>query len=411
MGIKFENGQWVPDNGGNEQLLALNTVTPATQNTSTGGTNAGSNSTSTQQTDKQEQPEMAKTEPEPSSQAQLAYEQAQKERDEVNQQNLATLRDLVDRYKPETPEEKEKRERFERTRNGIAALSSMGAALGNLVAAAGSRDGRAVSTPNLSEPAAQATERDRKIREQRDAKGIELRNRYHAMRQNMADQKVKDTWTAWQAEQADKQAKAKLEAQNQQAKAKLAFENFKFGQQHELALLKEKNANNRAAADLALKRQIHDEKMKNGGYGNGAHHIVKIATADGVYAINVDTYKTDTFMGGMYAYLPEEYKERADAILGGMDASAAGYNAYNERMQQLVGEFLRRGVRDGDSEEYKKRYQGAIQYLKDIGGATETSDGSGEKKPEQKKPMNGFGGLSKPEQDGNTYQFDLLDDN
>lgn len=363
------NGQWVAtDDGSNEQLLALNTESPAPQNTSAGGTNTGSNNTSSQLTDKQ-QPGTVKTatEPEQPSQAQLAYEQAQRERDAVNEQNITSLRDLVDTYKPETPEEKEKRERFERTRNGIAALSSMGAALGNLFTAAGSRDGRAVSTPNLSEPAAQATERDRKIREQRDAKGIELRNRYLAMRQNMADQKVKDTWTAWQAERADKQAKAKLEADNKKFEAEQQYKN------NQLLLRAKEAADKKSYQEkmIGLKKAANDIAQQNKKYSNGGRTtLVRIPINGSTQAIeiNAEVLKDPEVIGAIRSLLPQDYKNKVDAIIESIGSSGAGYNSAMEEYRRIVGEFLNRGIQDGDSDEYKSAYGKLVDAYKAAGG-------------------------------------------
>lgn len=265
-----------------------------------------------------------------------AYEKALAERNNVNAENLRSFRDLLNYYKPETPEEKEKRERMERTRQNIVGFSNMAAALGNLATAASSKDGRAVKVEPSSDDLDKAIQRERGLREARDAKGIQLRNQYMSLRKQMADENLKTTWQAYMQRQADDNAKAKLanEAAKAQSdaeykKARLLFDISKANDTKEYrdALLKVRQA------AVSAKNAQNKSSWINLPIKNGEQSLF----------INPRSLNNEIARGALEQILPESYFSDEDKETMATARKDQNGNLYVDTMLRYVGKYLQDG--------------------------------------------------------------------
>ncbi len=148
----------------------------------------------------------------PTEQPTNALDDALAERDKIYGEQIKSFEDLLKYYKHETPEEKARRERRERIERSATAAIDLAGALGNLGASM-SKDGRSVKWNGTSKAVKEEQEQQRKLREQDNAKAIELQKSIQALRKARAEGKL----TAAQAAEA---LKLKREA--------LANDNFKF---------------------------------------------------------------------------------------------------------------------------------------------------------------------------------------
>lgn len=181
--------------------------------------------------------------------ARQEYDNALRRKEEVENERAQSLRDLINTYRPETPEEKASRERNERIRENIAAATSMGAALANLgMASYSGRGGRSVAVGNAPEAVGKSIDKNRTLLRERDAKGIELRNRYLTARESSANNDVRNAGTNYRFVEAEATRRKKAE---------------------EDAKLKQKEAEDRAnKANKDRDASIERERIRQNGQTN-----------------------------------------------------------------------------------------------------------------------------------------------
>ena len=228
--------------------------------------------------------------------ARAEYESALARQQAADAQREQTLRDLLDKYKPETDEERKKRERNERIRKNIAAVTSMGAALANLGIAIKSPDGRVVNVANTPEAVDKAVEKERTIQRERDAKAEELRNRYMESRRTMANQDLSNAREQYKFSMKQKADADKLQVSRDKEagvaeRAKAKNDVTREGQRIQEKRIDETARHNRAGEALAnLKEEMKgdkENKVVSSQYNvNGKQYDIANSTFNS-YAYNI----------------------------------------------------------------------------------------------------------------------------
>ena len=278
-----------------------------------------------------------------------AYEDALAARLEGDKQNLATLRDMMNAWKPETEEQRAARERQDRIRDNIVAASSMGAALGNLITAS-SRDGRSVRVAPLNAGLEQEKAKERSIRDARDARGIQLRNQYMSMRQKMLDDQLANTWNAYRQKVQEDFNTKKLAADKAKAEAAQEQRAKELAERHRHNLQLEGVADKNA--ETARQRAINAGLKKSNG-GSGKNTNIRIlgrgnsADQKYVWEVNSATGKSDMFIGSLAGFLTTiDEMNRRGIVIGTKYKTAIAQlpsnkddQLYNTSLLKIISEY------------------------------------------------------------------------
>lgn len=286
-------------------------------------------------------PVQTNTDPSIMDKAQADYDKAVVARDDAQTEQIKSLQDIVDRYKPETKEDAEAREAKEKRKRDLLAMIQLGANIGNMVNAStgGHMGSRSVETPQLVSSYDKARDTELTHRMKRDEKHNAARQEMVKLKESAAQGDLKSAMQRLLQAQKGEQEMEKQRAISEREANKQKFtaeENEKNRKSREgiaaqsaslqrarLAKQDEWHKAQQAATEEKIK--IDREYKKNGGSRGGSTAIIPIRTElngeEKLYQINSNYLKNDHIAGELVSYLPKKYIDELPLNPNGKDIS------------------------------------------------------------------------------------------